>query len=238
MLSFAEGEVTKLRREFKLVLDQDVVAELCARLSVELGGGLPPPTRIVSVYFDKPGFPLAQRALSTPEDCLKVRTKEYSPDLGSGGVQRVVLEVKRERYGVTQKRRVWVPRAQLQSVIRGSAGLLPLIAGGRLMPVLAVTYKRHVYQATQAWRVTVDRDIGFHPVTPQLALSETTLTAERLGPVLFMDRRVVVEVKHLGEELPPWLASLNPGGRKPAYSKFAEGMARLQACASDGVLGG
>jgi hypothetical protein len=238
MLSFSEGEVTKLRREFKLVLDQDVVGELCARLSAELGGGLPPPTRIVSVYFDKPGFPLAQRALSTPEDCLKVRTKEYSPDLGAGGVQRVVLEVKRERYGVTQKRRVWVPRAQLQSVIRGSAGLLPLIAGGRLMPVLAVTYKRHVYQATQAWRVTVDRDIAFHPVTPQLALSATTLTAERLGPALFMDRRVVVEVKHLGEELPPWLASLNPGGRKPAYSKFAEGMARLQACASDGVLGG
>lgn len=238
MLSFAEGEVTKLRREFKLVLDRDVVVELCARLSMELGGGLPPPTRIVSVYFDKPGFPLAQRAMSTPEDCLKVRTKEYSPDLGADGVERVVLEVKRERHGVTQKRRAWVPRAQLRSVIRGSAGLLPLIAGGRLMPVLAVTYKRHVYQATQAWRVTVDRDIGFHPVTPQLALSEKTLTAERLGPALFMDRRVVVEVKHLGEELPAWLAALNPGGRKPAYSKFAEGMARLQACASDGVLGG
>ena len=34
-------------------------------------------------------------------------------DLGAGGVERVVLEVKRERQGVTQKRRVWVPRAQL-----------------------------------------------------------------------------------------------------------------------------
>jgi hypothetical protein len=146
--------------------------------------------------------------------------------------------VKRERHGVTQKRRVWVPRAQLQSMIRGSAGLLPLIAGGRLMPVLAVTYRRHVYQATQAWRVTVDRDIGFHPVTPQLALSETTLTAERLGPAVFTDRRVVVEVKHLGAELPLWLATLNPGSRKPAYSKFAEGMAKVQAFAVDGVLGG
>jgi hypothetical protein len=238
MLSFAEGEVTKLRREFKLVLDQDSVGELCARLSAELGGGMPPPTRIVSVYFDKPGYPLTLRALRTPEDCLKVRTKEYSPDLGAGGVQRVVLEVKREHYGVTQKRRVWVPRTQLQRVLHGSSGLLPLIAGGRLMPVLAVTYRRHVYQATQAWRVTVDRDIGFHPVTPRLALSETTLTAERLGPPLFMDRRVVVEVKHLGEALPPWLAALHPGGRKPAYSKFAEGMARLRAFAADEVIGG
>jgi hypothetical protein len=238
MLSFAEGEVTKLRREFKLVLDVDVAAELCARLSSELGGCLPAPTRIVSVYFDKPGHPLALRAMHTPEDCLKVRTKEYSPDLGAGGVQRVVLEVKRERNGVTQKRRVWVPRTQLQSVIHRSAGLLPLIAGGRLLPVLAVTYRRHVYQATQAWRVTVDRDIGYHPVTPQLALSETTLTAERLGPPVFEDRRVVVEVKHLGQELPSWLAALHPGSRKPAYSKFAEGMARVHSFAADGVLGG
>ncbi len=192
----------------------------------------------MSVYFDKPGYPLAQRAVKTPEDCLKVRTKEYSPDLGAGGVQRVVLEMKRERHGVTQKRRVWVPRTQLQSVIHRSAGLLPLIAGGRLLPVLGVTYRRHVYQATQAWRVTVDRDIGFHHVAPQLALSRETLTAERLGPPLFTDRRVVVEVKYQGEELPAWLAALHPDSRKPAYSKFAEGMARVHAFTADWVLGG
>ncbi|MBN1210000.1 MAG: VTC domain-containing protein [Myxococcaceae bacterium] len=238
MLSFAEGEITRLRREFKLVLDVKVAAELCARISSELGGGLPTPTRIVSVYFDRPGYPLALRALHTPEDCLKVRTKEYSPDLGAGGVQRVVLEVKRERHGVTQKRRVWVPRTQLQSVIHRGGGLLPLIAGGRLVPVLAVSYRRHVYQATQAWRVTVDRDIGFHAVTPQLALSGMALTAERLGPPVFADRRVVVEVKHLGETLPPWLAALHPGSRRPAYSKFAEGVARVHAFAAAGVLGG
>lgn len=238
MLSFAEGPVTKLRREFKLVLEREQALALCSRLSLELEGYLPPPTRIVSVYFDKPGFPLAHRAVHTPEDCLKVRTKEYSPDLGAGGVERVVLEVKRERNGVTQKRRAWVPRTQLRSVLRGGAGLLPLIAGGSLAPVLAVTYRRHVYQATQAWRVTVDREIGFHRVTPELALSETTLTAERLEPALFQDSRVVVEVKHLGEELPEWLAALHPGSRRPAYSKFAEGMARVHTFAADGVLGG
>jgi hypothetical protein len=238
MLAFAEGEVTKLRREFKLVLDNEAAARLCTLLSEELGGCLPPPTRIVSVYFDKPGYPLTERAVHTPEDCLKVRTKEYSPDLGAGGVQRVVLEVKRERHGVTQKRRVWVPRVLLQGVIHRSAGLLPLIAGGRLVPVLGVTYRRHVYQATQAWRVTVDRDIGFHHVTPRLALAQEMLTAERLGPPLFMEPRVVVEVKHLGEELPAWLAALHPGNGRPAYSKFAEGMARVHTFAADGVLGG
>lgn len=237
MLYFAEGEVTKLRREFKLVLDGDDARALCTRLSSELGGYLPPPTRIVSVYFDKPGWPLAARALHSPEDCLKVRTKEYSPDVGSGGVERVVLEVKRERHGVTQKRRVWVPRTQLGCVIRGGVSLLPLIAGGSLRPVLAVTYKRHVYQCSQTWRVTVDRDIGFHAVTPTLALAPTTLTAERLEAPVFVDSRIVVEVKHLGEELPGWLADLNPGGR-PAYSKFVEGMAKVHAFAADGALEG
>lgn len=238
MLSFAEGEVTKLRREFKLVLEEEAALVLCGRLSRELGGHLPPPTRIVSVYFDRPGCPLASRALRTPDDCLKVRTKEYSPDLGAGGVQRVVLEVKRERHGLTQKRRVWVPRADLGRVLRGGgASLVPLFAGGSLVPVLAVTYKRHVYQATQAWRVTVDRDIGFHTITPELALSQLALTAERLGTPHSSDRRLVVEVKHLGHELPEWLASLNPGGA-PAYSKFAEGMARVYAFARDGVAGG
>jgi VTC domain len=237
MLQFAEGEVTKLRREFKLVLGTEQALVLCARLSASLGGHLPPPTRITSVYFDKPGYPLTRRALHTPNDCIKVRTKEYSPDVGAGGVQRVVLEVKRERNGVTQKRRVWVPRARLGHVFEGGTRLLPLIAGGSLEPVLAVTYRRHVYQCSQAWRVTVDRDIGFHRITPELALGETTLSVERLGEPLAMDERVVVEVKHLGEELPEWLAALHPG-RKPTYSKFAEGMAKVHDFVADGIVGG
>jgi hypothetical protein len=237
MFQFAEGEVTRLRREFKLVLAREQALVLCARLSSSLGGHLPPPTRITSVYFDKLGYPLARRALSTPNDCIKVRTKEYLPDVGADGVQRVVLEVKRERQGITQKRRVWVPRAQLGQVLKGGVRLLPLIAGGSLIPALAVTYQRHVYQCTQAWRVTVDLDIGFHRVTPELALGETTLSAERLGEPLAMDGRVVVEVKHLGEKLPEWLAALHPG-RKPAYSKFAEGMARVHDFVADGILGG
>ncbi|WP_375760535.1 VTC domain-containing protein [Corallococcus exercitus] len=234
MISFAEGEVTKLRREFKRVLEASEAKAVCSRLSQELGGVLPPPTRIVSVYFDKQGYPLTERALRTPEDCLKVRTKEYSPDVGAAGRERVVLEVKRERNGLTQKRRVWVPRSELGRAIRGGVSLLPLFTGGSLSPVLAVTYRRHVYQVSQEWRVTVDRDIGFHAVSPELALSPTALTVERLGMPVWEDSRVVVEVKHLGAELPEWLSALNPGG-PAAYSKFAEGMARVHAFASGGV---
>ncbi|TSC31930.1 VTC domain-containing protein [Corallococcus sp. Z5C101001] len=234
MISFAEGEVTKLRREFKRVLEGPEAKGVCTRLSQELGGYLPPPTRIVSVYFDKEGFPLAERAVLTPDNCIKVRTKEYSPDVGAAGRERVVLEVKRERSGLTQKRRVWVPRAELSRALHGGVSLLPLIAGGSLSPVLAVTYRRHVYQVSRTWRVTVDRDIGFHEVSPELALAPTALTVERLGLPAFEDARVVVEVKHLGAELPEWLAALNPGGTT-AYSKFAEGMARVHGFAADGV---
>ena len=235
-IRFAEGEVTKLRREFKLILGLPEALALCSRLSSSLGGVLSPPTRITSVYFDKPGYPLTTRALCTPHDCLKVRTKEYSPDIGAGGAERVVLEVKRERRGVTQKRRVWVPRHELSGVMRGGTRLLPLIAGGSLRPVLAVTYRRHVYQCSQDWRVTVDRDIGFYPVTAELALGEHTLDAQRLGEPLQVDERVVVEVKHLGAQLPEWLVALNPGVR-PTYSKFAEGMARVHEFVADRIAG-
>ncbi|MBU8894873.1 VTC domain-containing protein [Corallococcus sp. M34] len=237
MRSFAEGDVTRLRREFKLVLEERQVAALHDRLSQEMEGVSSPPTRIVSVYFDKPGCPLALRALRTPEDCVKVRTKEYAPDLGAEGHERVVLEVKRERGGVTQKRRLWVPRARLGQAVRGGARLLPLIAGGSLRPVLAVTYQRHVYQVEETWRVTMDRDIGFHAITPEVALGDTALTVERLGVPVARDSRVVVEVKHLGRELPGWLGALHVEGA-PAYSKFAEGMARVHAFTAAGATGG
>ena len=237
MFSFAEGEVTKLRREFKLVLSPEDAEVLAERLSQELGGRLPVPTRITSVYFDRPGQPLTMRALRTPHDCLKVRTKEYLPDLNACGVQRVVLEVKRERNGITQKRRAWVPRSQLRSVMHGRVGLLPLIAGGSLSPTLAVTYRRNVYQSSDAWRVTVDRDISYHHVTSELALSEQTLCAERLEAPVMRDPRVVLEVKHLGRALPEWVRELSQRSAE-GYSKFAVGMAQLHACASGSSVGG
>jgi hypothetical protein len=237
MLVFAEGGVTKLRREFKRVLATGEAQALCACLSEELGGRLPAPTRITSVYFDRPGTPLTLRALRSPGDCLKVRTKEYFPDLGAEGEQRVVLEVKRERHGLTQKRRLWVPRAQLRTALHGSVGLLPLITGGSLHPTLAVTYERTVYQCSEAWRVTVDRDIAYHRVTPELAFGTGKLNFERLEEPVLREPDAVVEVKHLGCALPEWIAALNQPG-SPGYSKFAVGMTHFQACTLDGSVGG
>src|SRR5688572_10407538 len=114
---FAEGKVAQLRREFKVLLDagnaQALETTLCHELCIER----PDPTLITSVYFDGVGHPLAERTFRTPQDTLKVRTKEYFPDHGASGHARVVLEAKRERNGLTRKRRVWMPREKLSSVV-------------------------------------------------------------------------------------------------------------------------
>ncbi|HLL53989.1 MAG TPA: VTC domain-containing protein [Myxococcaceae bacterium] len=236
-LAFAEGAVTRVRREFKLVLGAGEAVALLERLSNELGGPASCPTLITSVYFDGPELPLAQRALRQPGSCLKVRTKEYFPDLGGAEGARVVLEAKREHHGLTHKKRAWLPRERLRAAVQGHASVLPLIANGRLRPVLGVTYVREVYQHTEAWRVTVDRDIAFYLVTSDVALSERRVGPERLGPPLGRDERVVVEVKHQGDTLPPWLAGLRER-KSPPYSKFTEGMARLMESRVDGAMGG
>lgn len=236
-VAFAEGAVTRLRREFKLVVSQREAAEVCARLHQELGAP-PCATQITSIYFDRPGLPLARRAQTSPDDCLKIRTKEYAPDLSGGELPRVVFEVKRERNGLTRKRRVWLPRTELHEVLAPRRNVVSeLPEDGAMIPVVAVTYVREVYQRSAAWRITVDRDIRYHAVDPAVALGSQKVSVERLGPTLGCEPRVVIEVKHLGAELPSWVESLR-AGRGTHFSKFAEGVARLSAGNQVGVREG
>lgn len=231
---FSEGAVTRLRREFKLLLTPAAARKLCSRLE---GAVAPVTTWITSVYFDRPGAPLTARAHNTPEDCLKVRTKEYFPDVG-GPQPRVVLEAKRERNGLTQKQRVWLARANLAGLeARGELwGQLPLLDVAGMRPVLGVTYARDVYQQHESWRVTVDREVAFYRVSPHLAFGPSRLTARQLGDPVAQERRVIVEVKHLGEALPSWLLDLRETAAR-RFSKFAEGTARLAARTVDEVTG-
>jgi hypothetical protein len=207
------------------------------RLGGELGGAAPAFTFITSIYFDGPELPLTLRALARPHDCLKVRTKEYFPDLGAPARARVVLEAKLERRGLTHKKRVWVTRQQLRSAAPRGIGVRALIARGRLAPVLGVTYARQVYQRTEAWRVTVDRSIAYHRVDADVALAGERLGPEQLGAPWGWEPRVVVEIKHLGKGLPPWLSRL-ASRSTPPYSKFVEGMNRIQALRVDQATGG
>jgi hypothetical protein len=236
-IAFAEGTVTQLRRELKLLLLPEEALAICRRLGVELGS--PVPTQITSIYFDQRGLPLAMRALRTPHDCVKVRTKEYFPDRGAKDKARVVLEMKRERHGLTQKRRIWMPRSQLHGVLNQGRKrvLLPLFSLNDYGPVAAVTYQRQVLQSAERLRVTVDAQIQFHPVTLELAVSELPVSRTRLGPPSDVERNVVVEIKHVGAELPRWLTRL-ASEKGLSYSKFAEAMRRLHLPRMGGVRGG
>ena len=236
-MDFAEGRVTRMRREVKLLVEDAQLGPLLERLGMHKPGFDPQPTRITSVYFDRPGQPLAQRAQNTPHNCLKVRTKEYFPDLFSNGEDRVVLEAKRERNGLTHKRRAWLPRERLTNEIREeNHGVARMITAGTMQPVLAVSYMRCVYQAEEQWRLTVDREIEFFAITPSLALSAAPLSRERLGTPFAREPRAVVELKFMGESMPSWLEELTRKG-SARFSKFAEGMRRLHEAAI-GIQGG
>ena len=71
--------------------------------------------------------------------------------------------------------------------------------------------------------MTFDTDVSFHAISSTLALGAAPLRKEALGPALLEEGRVVVEVKHLGAELPDWLSALG-ADRAEHFSKFATGM--------------
>lgn len=212
--SFAENgiTITNLRREVKLLLDPDEadpVADALARL-------IPPQeSHVVAVYFDSPDGNLARRAASSPDDCVKVRAKSYAPDR-SGEPGRVVLEVKRERAGITSKERVWLPLADVRDAVANS--LAPTF--GSLAPAVATSYRRRVYQTTPHWRVTIDDELTFHQARWALFAHDAPSWHGGLGPALGAEPRVVVELKFGPDGMPRWLTNLG-WTRGTTYSKFA-----------------
>jgi len=219
MIPYAEGAITSLRREAKVVLaaaEADVLAALLGRVAA------PHESRVTAVYFDGPAAPLARRAAATPGDCLKVRAKAYAPDrsLAPG---RVVLEVKRERGGLTWKERTWVRREEVPDAVQDV--LAP--SQGPLSPLVATSYRRRVFQPSPAWRVTMDDDLGFHLAGWGLFAPAAPPWPAALGERFAAEQRVIVELKHEADALPGWLAAL--ARRRTPYSKFAEAVARASA---------
>lgn len=214
MVPYAEGPVTLLRREHKVLLAPEEAREVAARL----GDGRAATTRVATVYFDAPGAPLALRALESPGDCVKVRAKAYRPDR-SGRPGRVVLELKRERGGLTTKDRAWLPRAALP------AALARLPVPGPLAPLVATSYRRRVWQPCEGWRVTLDDGLRFHPAGWALLDPDAPPWPDRLPPPVGAEPRAILELK-LGADAPPrWLAALVAERARP-YSKLAEAYAR------------
>lgn len=223
-VGFEEGRITKLRRETKLALTAPEAAALRARLVADVGE--PVPSRVVSVYFDGPGWPLAARAAAAPHDTVKVRFKEYFPDRGRSDSDRVVLELKREANGLTRKERVWVPRQDLQGALLDPVipAVRALLGDRPLLPAVAVSYEREVFQRDESWRVTVDSNVEFFRIAPSLALSAEPLRREVLGEPAAREERTIVELKHVESRVPAWLAVW---AGSPGYSKFAQAMRRV-----------
>jgi hypothetical protein len=209
---YAESGITNLRREMKLVLAAAEAERLARVLAL---AATPLESRVVAVYFDTPGARLARRAAGTPDDCVKVRTKAYDPDR-SDVPGRVVLEVKRERAGVTSKERIWLARREVRGAL--ARALVPVF--GRLAPVVATSYRRRVFQCQPGWRVTVDDAIRFHAADWGLFGGDAPPWHGGLAPAFGAEHRVVVELKYTPDGLPDWLAELGEA-RRVGYSKFA-----------------
>jgi hypothetical protein len=210
--SFAENGVTNLRREVKILLDPDEAESV----AVALARLMPPQeSRVVVVYFDSPDGALAHRASSSPDDCVKVRVKSYAPDR-SDVPGRVVLEVKRERAGITSKERIWLPLSVVREDVASS--LAPTF--GALAPAVATSYRRRVFQASPHWRVTVDDGLTFHQADWSLFADDAPPWHGSLGPALGAEPRTVVELKFGPDGMPRWLARLG-WSRGTTYSKFA-----------------
>lgn len=222
-VAFADGDITRIRCETKLLLEPEEAERIARALEAEMAAW---ECRIAAVYFDSPDAKLARRAAASPEDCIKVRAKAYDPDLGSDRA-RVVLEVKRERGAMTSKERIWVAPEDVAA--RVEASLAPYF--GPLAPSVASSYRRRVYQRDAGWRVTIDDDLRFHAAGWGLFAAGERPTAAALPPPFAAERRTVVELKHAPGALPRWLAAMGQL-RGTRYSKFAAGTAEADAVGS------
>jgi hypothetical protein len=226
-LAFAEGVITNLRRERKVLLAPEEGDAIWERIHRELRGVPYGPTGVTTVYFDRPGFPLARRAIAMSADCLKVRVKEYLPDR-EGDRTRVVLEAKRERASLTTKERIWMPRSWVRAALAGAGPIGLSVKDPRLAPVVAVQYQRLVFQTVESWRVTLDRGVTFHEVSWDALAADDRPAATRLGPRCGAEAAVVLELKYVGDDVPQWLGALVEDRARP-FSKFVRAMARLEA---------
>jgi len=223
---FEEGSITLLRREVKALLEPDEADALARRLEDEVGATAP--ARVVAVYLDGSDGALARRAIAAPQDCVKLRVKCYGPDLDRRA-GRVVVEVKRERGGITTKERTWTERGLARRAIPPTYAS---IAG--LAPCVATSYLRTVHQRSQGWRVTLDREVAFHAAGWELFDPEAAPWAAALARPFSTEPRVVLELKYGAPELPAWLEALARSRGAP-YSKFTEAVVRIRPFRSLGA---
>jgi hypothetical protein len=223
---FADGGITRIRRETKILLEPDEAGRIADLLAAE---ATPYECRVACVYLDTPDGKLARRARASPEDCVKIRTRTYDPDLGREP-GRVALDVKRERGGLTSKDRLWVAPEEVAEKVR--RWLVPTF--GALAPSVASSYRRRVFQSSPDWRATLDDELSFHPADWSLFAPGNRPSPASLPPAFASERLVVLELKHAPGTLPEWLDGIGRALARP-YSKFAAGSLDAERAGSSGA---
>lgn len=238
-----EYDLVRERSELKYILAVEDAEEILRRVPP----GERRDARVTTVYFDRPDGALAREALASPQANLKIRLREYLTPVGEACSPFIWIEVKRREGRTSTKRRFELHKRLVSSFLRGriSEGAIltcqgPFtesddavealeqireVAGGTLVPLGVVSYRRTALQAQQA-RLTVDRDISYHLGPQHLYEAHPSLGLPALGGSAWDEPRAVVEIKFKGAEPPRWCLAALAGFQAQDYSKFVV-LARL-----------
>jgi hypothetical protein len=187
--------------------------------------------RVTSLYLETPALEFYRRHLSSAPDRFKLRIRYY----GEAPNGYAYLEVKRKVGVIVDKRRARLPACDVKGLLarepvsislvderqaRHTRTFLALMMLHKATPRMLVTCRREAFvphERSEDARVTIDRAIGFQPVSTISLVGHARLwraaPASRGG--------VLLELKY--SDLPPWWMRelANRIGRfRIAYSKY------------------
>lgn len=212
---------------------------------------------VSTVYFDLPDRRYSREALARPESNLKIRLREYFTDDPSPCAPFVWLEIKERDGAASRKSRFQIHKRMVGGFLEGELDLAAILtcqdaaadldrvveavqrlhelAVSPLAPVGAVRYRRCSLQGGDPCaRLTLDREISFHPAPTGLYEAHGALDGGALGPPIWVDGAAVVEVKHHGAAPPAWCRAYVGAEPPVEYSKFLL-LARLAAAEAQAV---
>lgn len=244
-----EGPLGRRRVEEKYLVSEAAATTIEALVAAHLAPRLWTPdgeTQVTSIYLDREDGLLRALAARSAANGLRLRAKAYLPTAATDGPPKCVLELKRHRDERSAKRRVWVSREALEEFCDLRLAQVPrelrpfglVRSRFRLLPVTVVSYLRRVYEDRDALRVTFDRSVRWHRPDPALLHAGASLARTALPEIVGGLDRVVVEVKHRDQPVPPWLVDALAGEeRLRAFSKFVAGLAATEAAGTERISG-
>jgi len=243
-----QDRLARRRVETKIRISGDEASRIVSQLpaSGERRGD------IVTVYLDRPDGLLARRALTTPQEAVKVRVRDYMD-----GSPLVWLEVKERRQGWVHKARLPLPRESVDAVLRGILTPMPscrcedcmralretltrlsALSQGPWTRVGAVSVRRRTFYFDGApLRVTLDEDVRYFRLAQDPFAEGRTPTPDVLAPPVHRDPQAILEVKHAGV-LPDWWGDVAPTEGDAGPSKFISLLGYLGKAAARAGAGG